>query len=254
MDQGPKTIEALTVPLRAYTATATLVITAALRLWAYKLAALWHGRSPQRARGIMQRWNWFAWKRLQLSVEVQGRPATTPCVYVANHRSYLDIAVLNGALGSAFLSRADVARWPVFGAVAQEVGTVFVDRDALHGRFRAARALMHCVRETSVVVFPEGTTGGAQHPGPFEPGLFRLLGHLPVPVVPVTLRYSDRRAYWVDDLTLWEHLSTRVFRGTPLRCVVHVGESLSPSTDDRALSQAAYAAICNPIDAYGELC
>jgi 1-acyl-sn-glycerol-3-phosphate acyltransferase len=243
-------------PLRAYSTSATLVVTAALRLWAYRLAACLRGRSPRRALRIMQGWNRFAWKRLRLRVEVHGTPPPQPCLYVSNHRSYLDIAILNGALGTSFVSRADVASWPIFGAVAREIGTVFVDRDDPRGRLRAARQLMRRVRTASVTVFPEATTGGHRLPELFQPGLIRLLRHLHVPVVPVTLRYSDRRAYWVEDVTVWEHFSMHVVAGAALRCTVHIGPLIDPDAyaDAERLGRAVYATVCAPIEALGECC
>jgi 1-acyl-sn-glycerol-3-phosphate acyltransferase len=239
---------------RPYAVTAALVTTAAARLWAYQLAACVRGASPERAVQIMQRWNRWAWRRLRLRVAVCGSVPAGPCIYVANHRTYLDIAVLNGALGATFLSRADVASWPVFGRVAQVVGTVFVERDDARGRVRAARALMRRAAHMSVVVFPEATTRGERLPGPFHPGLFRLLRRAHAPVVPVTLRYSDRRAYWVEDLTLWEHLRTRIFAAPPLTCVLHIGEPMATTdyADDAALSAAVYTAVCAPIRELGE--
>jgi 1-acyl-sn-glycerol-3-phosphate acyltransferase len=243
-------------PVRAYRTAAVLLTTAAVRLSAYRLTARVRGRSPQRALQIMQHWNRNAWDRLGLDVDVHGTRPEQHCLFVANHRSYLDIAVLNGALGVVFLSRADVASWPIFGGVAREVGTVFVDRDDPAGRIRAARALARRLRDASVAVFPEGTTGGDRLPGAFQPGLFRLLRRLRVTVVPVTVRYSDRRVYWVENLSLWEHLSGRVLVGAPLRCSVHIGPPIAAGeyADDDGLSRAAYAAVCAPIEEFGELC
>jgi 1-acyl-sn-glycerol-3-phosphate acyltransferase len=225
------------------------------RLWAYQLAARVRGRSPQRAVHAMQRWCRWTWRWLRLDVRVQGGAPSGPCIFVANHRSYLDIPVLSGVLGATFMSRADVATWPVVGAAAKEVGAVFVERDDAHGRARAARALLRRLGSAGVIVFPEGTTTGHRLPGAFHPGLFRLLHRATVPVVPVTVRYSDRRAYWTDDITLREHLRTRVLAGPRLTCAVHIGEPLSPAAhaDGTELARAVSAAVCRPIEELGEL-
>ena len=238
----------------AYTVTA-LAVTAASRLWAYQLAARVRGRAPDRALRIMRRWCGWACRRLQLEVRIHGTPLPTPCIYVSNHRSYLDIPVLSSVLGASFLSRADVAAWPVVGAVAREIGVVFVERDDARGRVRAARALMRRVHSASVVVFPEGTTHGEKLPGVFHPGLFRLLHRMQIAVVPVTVRYGDRRAYWTDDITLWEHLKTRVLAQPRLLCAVHIGSPLRAAdhADAEALARDVYATICRPIEECGEL-
>jgi len=192
---------------------------------------------------------------LGVSVVVEGTPSPTPCVYVANHRTYMDIPVLAGVLGATFLSRADVATWAVIGTVARLTGVVFIERDDLHERMRATRRLVRQLRTGSVIVFAEGTTTGAAQPGPFHPGLFRLVQRLRVPIVPVSIRYSDRRAYWIEDLTVGQHLQNRILVGLPLRVAVHVGNALHPADYEsaEALGAAVHAAVCEPIITCGEL-
>jgi 1-acyl-sn-glycerol-3-phosphate acyltransferase len=186
---------------------------------------------------------------------VHGERPAGRCLFVANHRSYLDVLVLTQALGATFLSRADVARWWLVGPTATAIGTVFVDRTDPHARVRAARALLRRLRTGSVVVFPEGATSGAALPAPFEAGLFRLLHRLGTPIVPVTIRYSRRAAYWVDEVGVGAHLRGRVLGGPPLAVAVHVGTPLVPgdAADADALRSAAYRAVSAPIERLGEL-
>jgi 1-acyl-sn-glycerol-3-phosphate acyltransferase len=187
-------------------------------------------------------------------VQLLGNPHDQPCVYVCNHRSYVDIPLLAGALGASFMSRADISAWPVIGAAARAIDVVFIERDDLYGRVAAARALRRRVDTASVVVFPEGTTCGAGLPGVFQPGLFRLLHHMDIAAVPVTIRYSDRRAYWVDDITMSEHMS-RFLRGPRIEVAVHVGDRLVPRAypDSVALGDAIYRSVCRPIEEFGEM-
>lgn len=194
---------------------------------------------------------------LRLRVQVEGTPASGPCLYVANHRSYLDVLVLAGVLGAdaTFLSRADVATWPVIGTVARLTEVAFIERDDPQGRTRGARRLLRQLCTSSVIVFPEGTTTGTRLPSLFHPGLFRLMQRMGVPMVPVTMRYSDRRAYWIEDLTVAQHLQGHVLSGPPLRVTVHVGTPFHPRDcgDAEALGAAVHAAVCRPIETYGEL-
>ena len=92
--------------------------------------------------------------------------------------------------------------------------------------------------------------GGQRLPGPFHPGLFRLLHRLAVPVVPVTIRYGDRRAYWTDDTSLVSHLWTGVLAGRSLRAAVQVGAALDPRVerDGESLARAAYRAVSRSIE------
>jgi 1-acyl-sn-glycerol-3-phosphate acyltransferase len=230
-------------------------VSAVYHLGRYRLWARFAGPSEPRARALLQRWSTGTCRRLGLEVEVHGTPGTGPRVYVANHRSYLDIPLLSAVLGTTFVSRADVATWPVVGRAAAVAGAVFVERDDPRSRIRAARALGRQARLARVVVFPEGTTTGTRLPGPFPPGLFRLLHRLACPVVPVTIRYGDRRAYWTDDVALGRHLRTRILAGGRLAAAVHVGEALDPrgAHDAAGLARATYDAVCGPIEQLGEL-
>ena len=235
---------------------APIVATAVATLTFYRVVTYCAGPSIDRALALFRRWCRWVWPRLRLAVRVDGRTSPVPCIYLANHRSYLDIPVLGGALGAAFLSRADVAAWPVIGRSATAIGVIFIDRgDPLSGA-RAARAMARRVRSHSLIVFPEGTTGGERLPQPFAAGLFRLLARLHVPIVPVTVRYSDRRAYWVDERPLVDHLAACVAAPDRMTAVVHVGSVLEPqgrgaSPDE--LAARAYQALCAPIEAFGEL-
>jgi 1-acyl-sn-glycerol-3-phosphate acyltransferase len=104
-------------------------------------------------------------------------------------------------------------------------------------------------------VFPEGTTTGATLPAPFPAGVFRVVQRLDVRIVPITVRYSHRRAYWVEDLGVWQHLKLRVLTGDRLRVVVHVGEALHGRDygDFETFAATVYAAVCRPIETHGEL-
>jgi 1-acyl-sn-glycerol-3-phosphate acyltransferase len=239
----------------AYPNRAALVASATCHLGLYELSARLWGPSRARAISILQHWGRRACAWLRLDVRMHGQPAPAPCLYLANHRSYLDIPLLAGLLRTTFLSRADIGTWPVVGPAARAAGVVFVARDDPYGRAGAARALLRRAGSDSVVVFPEGTTHGGRLPGPFHAGLFRLLHRIDCPIVPVTIRYSDRRAYWIDDISLAEHVRTRVLRGPRLTAEVHIGAGLAADAhgDPESLAAAAYDAICAPIDACGEM-
>ncbi len=238
-----------------YLSAGVLVTSATCELWLYRLSALVRGQSAQRAVRVLQQWSRRSWRWLCLDVRVHGAPSTTPRIYVSNHRSYLDIPVLSGVLGTSFMSRADVATWPLVGAAAKAVGTVFVNREDPYARAHAARRLMRHVGKLNVVVFPEGTTTRERFPGPFHSGFFDLARRLKTAIVPVTIRYGNRRAYWTDDITLPHHLLTRVLTMPPLAVAVHIGREVESRDfgDGETLARAVHDTVCNPIAEFGEL-
>ncbi|CAN5254188.1 lysophospholipid acyltransferase family protein [soil metagenome] len=137
-------------------------------------------------------------------VRMTGQRLTRDVFFIANHVSWIDILALGGATGAAFVSRDDVAGWPVVGWLARQNNTLFVsraERGAVHGQIGQLRAAME--RHQPVALFPEGTTSNGHALLPFKPPLFAVL--LPPPrairVQPVLIDYgaaTDEIA-WVDD-------------------------------------------------------
>jgi len=109
---------------------------------------------------------------------------------VSNHLSYLDIVILASVRPVAFVSRHDVADWPVIGTLARLVGTIFINR----GQKLASRKLIETVTSAlhqgaSVLVFPEGTSTDGQGLLPFKTALFEAAVRSGAMVQPVLLRY-----------------------------------------------------------------
>ncbi len=131
---------------------------------------------------------------LGVRVRAQGVETLPPTVLLAaNHLSWLDILVLAAATESTFVSKAEVASWPVLGPFARAGGTVFVrrgdGRSALQVRAAMARHLRIGGR---LAFFPEGTTGDGRAIRHFRPRLFAAAVDASVPVCPVALHYRDR--------------------------------------------------------------
>src|SRR5207249_7222078 len=80
---------------------AAAVASALVHLVAYRASALVWGASPSRALAFLRHWSVRAWRWLDLEVRAEGIPSPGPCVYVANHRSYLDVPLLAGVLGAS---------------------------------------------------------------------------------------------------------------------------------------------------------
>ena len=136
-----------------------------------------------------------------MRVHVEGPPPRGRFLLVSNHLSYLDITAMMGVLDARFLSKADVASWPLLGWVTRFVGTIFVDRTR---RTDLPRVL--CEIESSldegrgVVFFPEGTSSAGVEVLPFKPSLFQIAATGGFPVACGAIRYrtfpGERPAQW----------------------------------------------------------
>ncbi len=124
-------------------------------------------------------------------VTVEGAPRNRDIFFIANHVSWLDILVLGGASGAAFISHDGVAGWPLVGWLARQNNTIFVaraDRHAVRDQITALRDALE--RHQPVALFPEGTTGDGTALLPFKPAL--LAGLMPPP------RDLDIQPVWID--------------------------------------------------------
>ena len=59
---------------------------------------------------------------------LENFPLKGPVIVIANHSSWLDIAVITAVAPVVFVAKREVATWPLFGLLARLQRTVFVDR------------------------------------------------------------------------------------------------------------------------------
>jgi 1-acyl-sn-glycerol-3-phosphate acyltransferase len=126
------------------------------------------GRDPNWVPAATRWWHQRLCDCLQIKIESDGSPQSG-ALLVANHISWLDIPAV-GALGRiTFLSKDEVRRWPVVGALAKAAGTLFITRGG-----NQAAAVMEQIGEridagASVMIFAEGTTSDGHSCGDFTP-------------------------------------------------------------------------------------
>lgn len=155
----------------------------------------------------------------------------------ANHISFADIFVLDSVLPSRFVAKAEIARWPLFGAITTGVDTIYIDRGNRRAIVLVAEAMSAALEAgRNVLFFPEGTTGPGDRLLPFHPNLFSSACSCGAEVLPVSLRYTLRGE--TTTLTSYAHESLfRVLRRivfTPgLGVEVSIGEPVATEGRDR---------------------
>jgi 1-acyl-sn-glycerol-3-phosphate acyltransferase len=119
-----------------------------------------------------------------------------PYVYIANHRTYLDIAICHVAIprNFRFIGKIELERIPLFGYMFKRVH-ISLDRSSRAASVRSLLAAQRVMKEegASIFIYPEGTTQHG-HPvlGEFREGAFVLAIRAQRPVVPVVIHQSDR--------------------------------------------------------------
>ncbi len=97
-------------------------------------------------------------KVFNIDVKVHGEIPRKPALWVSNHISWLDVAVLGSGARVFFLAKAEIEKWPLLGKLAKGGGTLFIKRgsgDSIKIREQIAAFLK---QDTPVLFFPEATT------------------------------------------------------------------------------------------------
>lgn len=181
-----------------------------------------------------------------MRVRVEGMPLQSHVLFVSNHLSWLDIMLIAGAGGAAFVSKDDVARWPVIGWLASLNNTIFVaraQRGAVRDQADALRSALSSGQP--VALFPEGTTEGGADILPFRASLLASL-FPPIPgvkVQPVALDYgaAAHDIAWVGDEAAGANAKRILSRrgSTPVRLSFLTPLDPGDFGDRKALAEAA---------------
>jgi len=180
-----------------------------------------------RGKGLPPRyvrmWHRGCLRILGIRVKISGAPLSHGSgLLVSNHISYLDILILGSSTLCSFVSKAEVRTWPVFGLLARQQRTIFIERKRSEAK-RQREELERRIRQGDrLILFPEGTTSDGQRTLDFKTSLFDIANieaadGRPVPVQPVTIAYTHldgmplgrwlRPLYaWYGDMELAPHM------------------------------------------------
>jgi 1-acyl-sn-glycerol-3-phosphate acyltransferase len=199
---------------------------------------------------------WVGWSA-GVRVRVLGAPLKRDVLFVSNHASWLDIMILAGTTGTAFVAKDDVARWPVAGWLARLNRTVFVaraQRSSVKGQADALRTELASGRP--VALFPEGTTEGGHDVLPFRASLLAAL-FPPLPrlrVQPVAIFYGrrGRDIAWVGDEGAGDNARRVLSRPGTIPVIVHFLARLDPAMagDRKVLAERARAEIVESLETF----
>jgi 1-acyl-sn-glycerol-3-phosphate acyltransferase len=191
-----------------------------------------------------------------MRARIVGTPLRSHVLFVANHLSWLDIMLLAGASGTAFVSKDDVAHWPVIGWLAGLNKTVFIartERQAVRGQADALRAAL--ATGQPVALFPEGTTEGGAEILRFRASLLASL-FPPLPglkVQPVALDYgaAAHDIAWVSEESAGANTKRLLSRRGTVPVVIHFLNPIDPAAvgDRKRLAEMSRRAIVEALGA-----
>jgi 1-acyl-sn-glycerol-3-phosphate acyltransferase len=149
---------------------------------------------------------------LQVRYVSEGTPPKSGLI-VANHLSYLDIAILSAISPCFFVAKSEIASWPYFGWAAKAGGTLFLDRSSR----ASAKAVADRIAErlslpVPMLFFPEGTSTDGSSVLPFHRWLFEPAVQTGAEVTPAAISYcmdggvEERELCWFGDAGFLPHL------------------------------------------------
>ena len=189
-------------------------------------------------------------------VRTEGEPAKSGDLLIANHVSWLDIMVLAGATGCAFISKAEIRGHPFLRWVADQNHTIYVDRAERRALHDQAQSVVDGLRrEQPLALFPEGTVGDGGTLLPFKPSLLSAVAPPPqgVTLRPVAIDYH-RRAHvlgWAPGEHGLDNALRILGRKGRLPVTVRLLEPIAPSPDRKVIARAAHDAVADALAASG---
>lgn len=174
---------------------------------------------------------------------------------MANHVSWIDIFVINALSPAAFISKAEVRKWPAIGWLAATNETVFLQRGSRgHARIVGGEITGSLQAGTTVALFPEGTTTDGSHVLHFHAALLQPALDAGRPIQPLAIRYRDadgqytRAAAYYGEMSLLDCISNIISEPKIVADVVVMEAAVYPAeADRRPIANALQARIAEQV-------
>ena len=150
-----------------------------------------HQSLTQKQKNIREWWLKKVVSIVGINLTVKGDSHTEHALWVSNHISWLDIPII-GSEGAAFLSKAEVRKWPVIGWLGEKGGTVFIKRGGKNASQTASKKIAETINGgDNILIFPEATTSNGQDLKRFHARIFAPAIDHHLPVQPIAIRYLN---------------------------------------------------------------
>ncbi|KAA3619661.1 MAG: 1-acyl-sn-glycerol-3-phosphate acyltransferase [Calditrichaeota bacterium] len=188
---------------------------------------------------------------LGIRVTVKGKPPETPFFLVSNHLGYIDIITYFTVLHCVFVSRHDLAQWPLFGLIARSINTLFIDRTRKMDIPRINNQIDLAMQENKgLIIFPEGTSTGGKDVLRFKPSLLEYAAKNRFPISYSSLHYetgvgdppAHRSVCYWGDMHFVSHLFN-LLKLSRVQATIRFGPETIQSNDRKAIAQSAWEKI-----------
>ncbi len=222
-----------------------------LLLLSTPVVRLLRGNTARWRARIFETWARHGAPLIGMRVHVKGPPPRPPFFLVSNHLSYVDILALASQTRCAFIAKAEIAGWPILGALCRSVHTLFIERESKRGIPKVLKEIERTLRDgVGVVLFPEATSSQGATVLPFRPSLLEAAARGRLPVSYATLTYrtpadgppAHLAVCWWGDMTFGRHV-LRLFRVREFHATVTFGEQSFREEDRKVLADKLRRAV-----------
>lgn len=140
-------------------------------------------------------------------------------IYVANHESQMDIAVIvrSVTVPLFFVAKKELAKVPVLGWYIRAMSMIFIDRKNREKAMESMRkASLRIKSGMNVITFPEGTRSKSNELLPFKKGTFIIAKEGQIGIIPIAIEGTR------------EVLPSRAFIMRPGKVSVTIGQPIEP--------------------------
>ena len=138
---------------------------------------------------------WLRWSGMKIRVRgLENLQEDQSYVFISNHRSYLDTAMMFAYTGKKMgvIAKKEMLNWLVAGKFMQYVNVIAIDRTNTESAIKTMANAADKMREgVSFGVFAEGTRAMPRELLPFKKGAFHLAIGMGFPIVPVVMKNTD---------------------------------------------------------------
>ena len=130
--------------------------------------------------------------QLEINQDLNKLLSSKQFLIVSNHISWIDIFLINSIFPISFLSRGDVAKWPLIGKLTKCADTIYIKRGNKKSLSMAASQIENKLNKmNSVFFFPEGFATDGSKLLPFKSNFFQTAINSNINILPLAIRYTS---------------------------------------------------------------
>ena len=161
-------------------------------IWQVTFYFPWINKSSKDRR--IKKWCQKLLKILEVNLQLSGFDSLPPSgiLFASNHISWLDIMVINAAMPVRFVAKSEVKQWPIFGYLADQLNTLYIQRNNRGDVSQMVGQLVNALNDGErICIFPEGTSSDGSTVLPFKSNLFEAVIISNSHCMPLAITYKD---------------------------------------------------------------